>query len=76
MDMGGPDLLDSRDPIFSDSRDPIFNSSDSNRVPKTPLKKPCLKNTHNFLLLMGNLRLLFKSHPVVPNLFSSRTTCI
>jgi len=45
MDLQGPDLSDSRDPIFfdsrgrmitfSDSRDSIFNSRDPNRVPKT-----------------------------------------
>jgi len=46
MNLRGPDLSDSGDPIFfysghpmmifSDSRDPIFNSRDQNRVPKTP----------------------------------------
>ena len=52
MDLQGPDFSDSRDPIlsdsrdpmiiFSDSRDPIWNSRDPNRVPETPLKKPCM----------------------------------
>ena len=38
MDLQGPDVSDSRDPmiIFADYRDPIFNSRDLNRVPKTP----------------------------------------
>ena len=46
MDLKGPNLSDSIDPIFSDSRDPmiifsdsrdpIFNSRDPIRVPKTP----------------------------------------
>jgi len=43
MDLQGPDLSDSIDPmiIFADSRDPIFNSMDPNRVPETPLTKTC-----------------------------------
>jgi len=46
MDLQGPDLSDSKDPIFSvssdqmmifsDSKDPIFNSRDLNQVPKKP----------------------------------------
>jgi len=41
MELKGPDLSDSTDPIFSDSRDPIFNSGDPNRVPETPSKTLC-----------------------------------
>jgi len=35
MDLQGPDLSDSRDPIFSAFRDPMIIFSDY-RVPKTP----------------------------------------
>jgi len=41
MDLYGPDLSDSGDPIFFDSRDPIFNSKDPIRVLKH-LKKTLL----------------------------------
>jgi len=46
MDLYGPDVSDSKNPIFSDFRDPliifsdsrdlIFNSMEPNLVPKTP----------------------------------------